>query len=371
MSVQNIYFDESGFTGGNLLSKDQELFAYGSVACSDNEAKEVVSEIIKKYKIQSSELKGSPLIGSVNGRRAVLEILRIFEGRYKGVVFDKKYALACKFFEYIFEPVIASKSTIFYNIDFHKYIANILYLDFMNKSDSAITIFEKFHRSMKAGHLDEMKALFKDDFKEGIFPPIEQILEFAHAHEIIIGDEIAELPAWILDLSTTAVYSLLCEWGKTGQQMRAICDNSKPLAYDRELFDCMIDRKDQQKFQRGSETQVITFNLSEPIIMGDSKEHYGIQIADVVAAACVYASNPVNTDEFAATLREILPSSISNSMFPDIDYVDLDKPQARLNTMILMELHRRSIEKTSILEKIEYTIYFAQKLIGNSKALIL
>lgn len=356
MSVQNIYFDESGFTGENLLSKDQELFAYGSVACSDSEAKEVVNGIIRKHKIQAAELKGSPLIRSVNGRRAVLEILNIFKGRYKGIVFNKKYALACKFFEYIFEPVIASKSTIFYNIDFHKYIANILYLDFMNKSYSALTIFEKFHRSMKTGHLDEMKALFKDDFKEGIFPPVEQILEFAHAHETIIEDEIATLPAWILDLSTTAVYSLLCEWGKTGQQMRAICDNSKPLAYDRELFDCMIDRKDQQKFQRGSETQIITFNLSEPIIMGDSKEHYGIQIADVVAAACVYASNPVNTDEFASTLREVLPSSISNSMFPDLNYVDLNRSQARLNTMILMELHSRSMKKASVLEGIELEI---------------
>lgn len=36
MSVQNIYFDESGFTGENLLSKDQEFFAYGSVACGNN-----------------------------------------------------------------------------------------------------------------------------------------------------------------------------------------------------------------------------------------------------------------------------------------------------------------------------------------------
>lgn len=354
MAAQNIYFDESGFTGQNLLSSDQTLFAYGSVASNEEEAHETVMEIVRKYKIQSPELKGSPLIRSGNGRKAILEILDIFQGRYKSVVFDKKYALACKFFEYIFEPVLASKSTLFYSIGFHEYIANILYLDFMAKSDSAIMIFEKFFLAMKSGSMANMKELFHDDFKQGIFPPLEQILEFAHIHQNIIDDEITQLPDWILDLSTTAVYTLLCEWGKTGQQIRAICDNSKPLAYSRDLFDCMIDRKDQQKVQFGKETHNITFNLSESVIMGDSKEFYGIQIADVVAAACVYVANRDNTDSFADELRERMSTAvIANSMFPNLDHVDLNRSQARLNTMILMELHSRSMKNASVLERIE------------------
>ncbi|HCG7962962.1 TPA: DUF3800 domain-containing protein [Vibrio parahaemolyticus] len=107
--TQKIYFDESGFTGNNLLSACQEFFSYGSVASSDEEAKEVVEHIIKKYKIQNGELKGGRLLGNNRGKKAISELLEIYDGRMKSVVQNKKFALAGKFFEYIFEPALAQK----------------------------------------------------------------------------------------------------------------------------------------------------------------------------------------------------------------------------------------------------------------------
>ncbi len=72
--TQKIYFDESGFTGNNLLSERQEIFSYGSVASNDAEAKEVVEHIIKKYKIQNGELKGGRLLGNRRGKQAITEL---------------------------------------------------------------------------------------------------------------------------------------------------------------------------------------------------------------------------------------------------------------------------------------------------------
>jgi hypothetical protein len=57
-----LYFDESGFTGENLLSKNQNTFTYGSVNIQPDKAQELVSKIIKKYQIQNGELKAVKLI---------------------------------------------------------------------------------------------------------------------------------------------------------------------------------------------------------------------------------------------------------------------------------------------------------------------
>jgi hypothetical protein len=37
--AQKIYFDESGFTGNNLLNEKQNYFAYASVATNPDEVK--------------------------------------------------------------------------------------------------------------------------------------------------------------------------------------------------------------------------------------------------------------------------------------------------------------------------------------------
>ena len=54
-----IYCDESGFTGENLLHDEQIIFSYASISCDEIEAEEFAKYIIKKYKIQTAELKGT------------------------------------------------------------------------------------------------------------------------------------------------------------------------------------------------------------------------------------------------------------------------------------------------------------------------
>ncbi|WP_435851570.1 DUF3800 domain-containing protein [Streptomyces thermolilacinus] len=56
---QRIYFDESGYTGNNLLHPKQNYFAYASVATDDDEARLWVERMIKKYNIQGGELKAA------------------------------------------------------------------------------------------------------------------------------------------------------------------------------------------------------------------------------------------------------------------------------------------------------------------------
>ncbi|MBB2926593.1 DUF3800 domain-containing protein [Paraburkholderia silvatlantica] len=57
--AQKIYFDESGFTGDNLLHELQRFFAYGSVATDDEEAKDFVEALVAKHRIRDSITTGT------------------------------------------------------------------------------------------------------------------------------------------------------------------------------------------------------------------------------------------------------------------------------------------------------------------------
>ena len=140
----NVYFDESGFTGNRLLDSQQPIFSYAAVVIDDDDATALVDHIIKKYKIQNGEIKGGKLVKHNKGRRAIDEMLTSLNGKMRVSVSDKKYALAGKFFEYIFEPSLARINSVFYKLNFHKFVSTMLYLEFVSRGAYAEELFEEF-----------------------------------------------------------------------------------------------------------------------------------------------------------------------------------------------------------------------------------
>jgi hypothetical protein len=65
--VHTIYFDESGFTGNDLLNDDQPVFVYASVAIEPSQAEDIIAEMISRFRLQGDELKGSNLVGHTRG----------------------------------------------------------------------------------------------------------------------------------------------------------------------------------------------------------------------------------------------------------------------------------------------------------------
>lgn len=215
---QRIYFDESGYTGNNLLHANQKFFAYASVAINDTEAKEFVEGIVRKYGIQNGELKGSKLVKFSKGRKAVDEIFQQFEGRIKISISDKKFALACRFFEYIFEPCISNVSSQFYGIGFHRFIANILYVEFLARGHGAEEIFCEFEELMRTKVEKRLLGLFSSSVHPENSPIICHIREFAQCRAEDIREELSSLSdtgagKWILDLTQATLFALLANWG--------------------------------------------------------------------------------------------------------------------------------------------------------------
>ncbi|WP_447767397.1 DUF3800 domain-containing protein [Pseudomonas kilonensis] len=352
---QKIYFDESGFTGNNLLHPRQNYFAYASVATNDDEARTVVERIIKKNNIQGGELKGKNLVKFAKGRKIITEILDLFDGRIKISVSDKKFALAAKLHEYIFEPCYSEVNSLFYGIGFHRYIANVLYMEFVSRGAGADELFTEFEKLMREGEGHNLEAIFSSSAIAEHSEIIKMIREFAQKRNQDIRSELklladGETGKWVLDLTNSALFTLLASWGLEHEVLTAVCDHSKPLQHNQEMFTTMIGNTSKTYSEIEGNQYPLTFNLSGPIEFSTSHESHGIQIADVVAAAAVYVFSG-NTDDSADRWRHAIARQAHyGSVVPDIDELKLDVQRGQTNALVLQHLHQRAMEDQNLTE---------------------
>jgi hypothetical protein len=366
--IQEIYCDESGFTGNNLLDKQTPFFAYSSVAVSNEEAKDYVQKIIKDYRVQAGELKFQKLIKYSKGRQAIAHILSTFHDRAKVTVHHKKYNLACKFYEYIFEPTIASKSSIFYNLGFHRFISHLLYIHFQSKSDYAEEIFKDFYDLMKAKDNAGLVYLFSSLSLPNISPALDTIREFCVHQQGIINEELDSLKGtgtgkWILDLTHTSLFSLLGEWGQEFDQIEVFCDASKPLQEQMEIFQVMVNKDEKLFMDLAGQQHAISFNLASLPQLVDSQSHPGIQIADVLAGTFAFVFRENSKSNYNSYPKEWIPyleKCVSPySVIPDPEeHLDWTKINVKRNYLILEELTGRSISNASLLDGID--VFLAQ-----------
>jgi hypothetical protein len=366
--IQEIYCDESGFTGNNLLDKETPFFAYSSVAVSNEEAKDYVQKIIQDYKVQAGELKFQKLIKYSKGRQAIEHILATFSDRAKVTVHNKKYNLACKFYEYVFEPTIASKSSILYNLGFHRFISHLLYLHFQSKSDYAEEIFKDFYDLMRVKDDAGLVYLFSSLSLPNISPVLDAIREFCVHQRDAINEELDSLKGtgtgkWILDLTHTSLFSLLGEWGQEFNQIEVFCDASKPLQEQVEIFQVMVNKDEKLFMELAGQQHAISFNLASLPQLVDSQSRPGIQIADVLAGtfAFVFRENlKSNYNSYPQEWIPYLDKCISPySVIPDPkEHLDWTKINVKRNYLILEELTERSIRNASLLDGID--IFLAQ-----------
>lgn len=354
-SKARLYFDESGFTGNNLLNPDQTLFCYASVKTTPAQAENSVTRLIERYGIKNNELKGSRIIRSHKLERIVDDILEEYRDDFKITLFNKHFAICCKFFEYVFEPCISSINSVFYGIKFHRFIANILYVHLMLDDGNVKDFMAEFEYLMRHGEYRSDGSVARADSDEEPGSVMELIYSFARHNSADIRAELEGYldtgsGKWVLDLTNTALFSSLAKWGMEYPQLEVYCDQSKPLSADQTIFDAMINRSGETVFDPFCHEMPMSFNLSGPLVLCDSASEYGIQLADVISAAFAWSCNDNNRSQekamrWNAYLNE---ATIAVVNVPELEYVDLDKNEVKANYVILMELVSRSAKGESL-----------------------
>jgi hypothetical protein len=345
--------DEAGHTGPDLLAKDQRYFSYASVAIDDDEAYDLIKAARREHPVQMPELKGAQLMKSAAGQRLISYVFQAIEGRFAVNAHDKLLALCGWIFEYVYEPVIQDDPTIFYQKNLHRFVAMFAYLWCQDARSDAAKVVEQFQRYMRSKDISDAPLLFDRDFpsldEEQDRHPFELILKFASGYKELIKTDNANLPQvlddkgkWVLDLNASALWSHLNHWGRKNAPLDVRCDVSKPLAAVVNKFTGDESDPAIKRARLMGITDALGWELQRPIEFVDSRDHPAVQIADLVASTVISICTrgvPAGFDEAVSIIEN---GTLSDSIFPDYEVVDLEKRQPAVNYLVLFDLAKRA-----------------------------
>lgn len=288
-----IYCDEAGYTGYNLLEENQPYFVYAALNLEEGEANEFRDYLKDKYRLQG-ELKGKNLVKSKQGQGAIRELYEKYADKVRVVYHHKKYALACKYFEYVFEPVVSDYNSFFYRQNFHRFISHLVYLSFEANEKRAEDIFWAFQELLRGNDKEGLFRLLKEKSLPNEL--ISLIAEFTILQKAAIMDEITTggvADYWILDLAQTAIHNLLCLWSVEVGGLSVICDPSKPLKETIDRNPLFTRLNDEVRYLNpfGQGEIPINFSLKVAIQFKASNKCYGLQLADLFSSSVYWSLN--------------------------------------------------------------------------------
>ena len=343
-----ISFDESGFTGPDLLNEQQPYFVYASHDLSTQEASEFLEQLKADFGLQGHEMKATRLKRRGDWEGLSNRICEISDQRSRVVAFNKRAALAGKFFEYFFEPILAENNLAFYRIDFPRYMMNTIHSLMMSSGADYAVLTTQMQKFMRSFDPDDAPDIFGVAGQHPI--EIKRVLEFCSGYSAQIAaathhlrPDNNETGKWALDLTSSALFSLLFMWwGHRHPRLRVLCDDSKPLSPVAECFDAWVGKEQSVPVTNGRTSSELRGNLVAPLEFGSSREHPTIQIADLLAG--MTADFCIRQEDAPRGIQKWVQrnSMPSHSIEFDPELVRKGNPTVRVGREVLKELAFRA-----------------------------
>lgn len=350
MSVR-VYCDEHGFTGPDLLSKDQPFFAYAGVVVPSGKEDELLAEIRKQSGSKAAEIKAKNLLGDERGSRAISNLLVDPRIDFQCVVADKMYALCGKAFEFLIEPTIKQHNWLAYRSGFHKYVAAELWSAARGGCTRTHAFLLQFSNAVKIptdSNIDSM--LLIDSSEPSIIHAIKLIAKGAIGD---IRDEFGPTgPAARLsiDLTLTCLAQVLAYLGSRHERLEVICDRSKPLAAQKELVQAISQATAAVRAMRGREMVPVLSGFGFTFVdNGDSLNLAGLQLADLVAGGIgkLFMANgrSIGRSEVSQQLCDRVISKAVGSLIEVDDEADL-RAKAAIFAPVLAQMSKHAGKPT-------------------------
>lgn len=367
--------DEAGFTGNHLLDPHQRYFAFASHDLSASESEHLLSDVRAIFNVQMPELKAHKLLKSAQGRRLLEFVLDRMDGRYIATLYDKRLALCCKVFEYIYEPVLQANNKLFYDNNLHRFVAMFLYMHTLATPASMSTLADEFETFMRSLDPADAPTLFGADASDGRSDYLLALIRrFARGFNVVIARGTRDLRStpdqgkWILDLSLTALNGHLVAWGERHPLLEVLCDDSKPLRSLAGIYDVMINRQDHPEINIFGKPRRLTWNMSGPIRFAASNADAGLQLSDLIAGCTVRAPDADENEALRPIAARIGVHLHDECLVPDMSFVDPESDEAAVNFLILYGLAERAKNGEDPLEDMAAIYHFARKSLPSFRA---
>ena len=281
-----IFFDESGYTGPDLLNKQQPIFSLVSVDIPDDEARELLRSTFPNY--QGEEFKFSKIWKQKSNRKNLTEFARKISKMRERIFIhqsDKKFSLLTSFIDLVVEPMFRDKEYDFYAHGFNRYFANYLHYYSPQIYAAVIPAHHQFLRSPNQDTLSELQECIyrlEKNCREEIKPVIDLLTTGAKYFHRYSRSESWRIDNDIHILGLSA--SILFWKSFTEKDLIIIHDYSSKFLRQIDMWKKVTSPEITHKTIKVPGQTEVTFPISiRDTRMSNSEDSFSIQLCDMTA----------------------------------------------------------------------------------------
>lgn len=302
-----IYVDDAGNTGSNLTDERRQYFVLSAVKFSEEELDRIKNDIGYDREMHFFEMKKS-----IAGRGAIKKFLQheLIDDKHVYYAFThKRFCIYAKMVDMLIEPVIhyVLRQDL-YTQRRNMVLADCLYVFAENHPDKAL--IEKFRgtfeRMMREPQIETAEDFYQVviQLKGQTASRFSELLEYILMSRQILDVVLTGDKTYSLDVTISSLLVLINYWHKkTGTYLNILTDNSKQIEAHENIINGLMSIPNKQEVGYDSRKQLFPLPITK-LTMTDSKDCFGIQVADMVASAVAFRWNPT-TDRFQRFQDEI------------------------------------------------------------------
>lgn len=289
-----VYLDEAGYTGSNLLDREQPVYALAAISLTDEAAQELKARCFPRVRMR--ELKHTALVRSPRGRAQLIDFAHALAERPDSAsvtVAHKEAVLVGLFVDFWIEPAMHRDGYNLYEGGANIGLVNITYL----------TLGALLGDDGRREFLRRLQVMIRDrtDFAYESFWTTVRDLCRAHPRfdEDLFGlyvtangrlggrSHLRSLPEHLLDLGDYGLLQTVSHWrDKTPDPLRLLHDANTELARKGDEWKVWLS-SDAPPALVGQDRRTTRYPLCASIELVDSAAHLQLQLADLVAGATV------------------------------------------------------------------------------------
>lgn len=328
-ATMQVYCDESGNTGVDLLNVEQPLFALASTALDEALCRSMVAPLLRQ---NQAEAKYSKLKGTAAGQRALLQFFssrQLAPETTKFMLADKRYYVITHLVDKLIEPPLHEAGHDLYAGDAHVGLVNVWYHagsyifphghwdKVLRAFVAALRLrntatYAAFDRALVAASVVSRPE--DRDFVTGLMLSRGRLAEFLEPFDQIET----------FDPAVDLFIDMINKWMVVYEGMLDVThDRSKPLKRSEAFLRMMMKPLPSRKIGYGARQAELPLRVAT-FDFGDSVTHPQLQVADLVAGAAVdcllaWSGKRPSSDYHEAMKATRLNDLFLGGMLPSID----------------------------------------------------
>lgn len=289
--MATLFLDECGYTGQDLLNKQQPIFTLASLHLEETECKKLLNYYFSE--IKAREIKHSSIVGRIGQEKKVLEFLNYITEHQELAKFSlihKRFAIVCKMVDVIMEEAMFKSGLDLYDKGGNIALSHLFFycIPALEGEEFFYTLLQKFQILLRVKDKESGKDFFEFVFNhrcqngEEIISMLRYALFQLGIDEIISND-------MNLDVAFPSALNLMAMWRKsTSEKLTLIHDSSSNMSRVKDLWDIIVDPKVPDALV-GYDRRTWEFPIAiEGTRFEKSEDWAGLQLCDVLAGSLNY-----------------------------------------------------------------------------------